>query len=172
MTRLIVSAVAGLSVLPLILARDHRSPKPNPQTTQTTTSTLEIIPIGTIDGSQTPWLIPDSVAYSLFFETVAEPPEPTDDQVRRQRSRLIHAELDDADYQKVVSALSNFKLQRIALDLKYANSSDGDGYKAENSALLANTIQELRIGLSAKGMTGLDALIQYEKRNMKIAPVQ
>jgi hypothetical protein len=43
---------------------------------------------GAIDGSKTPELIPDSVAFRMFFEAVSEPPLPTPEQVRRQRAKL------------------------------------------------------------------------------------
>src|SRR5437867_1277858 len=43
---------------------------------------------GTIHGSKTPELIPDSMAYQLFFRAMSEPPNPSPAQRARQLSRL------------------------------------------------------------------------------------
>lgn len=135
-----------------------------------------IIPAGTIDGSKTPWLIPDSVAYRLFFVTVAEPAQRMDDQTRRQRSRLAQAKLTDADYQSVVTVLSNFKEAHAALQQKYSEIAAHGGFIDENTltterdTLVETTRRELKGRISADGMASLDALVQKEKSRMKIIP--
>lgn len=135
-----------------------------------------IIPPGTIDGSVTPSLIPDSVAYRLFFVTVSEPTLPSASQVRRQRSRLAGAKLTSEEYDNVVAILSNFKAAHDSLQLKYSEIAshggviDGNTLNSERDAIVEHTRGELKNHLSRESMASLDAYIQKEKTRMKIIP--
>src|SRR5438034_1307525 len=143
-----------------------KGPPPSQSPVTPGRSRESIIPPGTIDGSKTPWLIPDSVAYRLFFVTVAEPAERTNVQIRRQRSRLAQAKLTDADYEAVVTILSKFKEAHTALQLKYSEIASHSGFIDENTlasdrdAIVETTRRELKDRLSAGGMAILDAYIQ------------
>jgi hypothetical protein len=124
----------------------------------------------------TPALIPDSVAYRLFFVTVAEPPQPTDQQARRQRSRLAGVKLTDDEYKGVVAALSEFKAAHEALQLKYSEIAEHGGFveestlTSERDAIVESTRGKLKARLSAVAMASLDAYIQKEKSRMKVIP--
>jgi hypothetical protein len=139
-------------------------------------SRLSIIPSGTIDGAKTPWLIPDSVAYRLFFETVAERTQPTDDEIRRQRSRLTGIDLTDEEYKAVVTALSEFKTADEALQLKYSDIAEHGGIVdeatvlSERDAIVEGTRTHLTERISAQAVASLNAHIQSEKSKMKIIP--
>jgi hypothetical protein len=141
-----------------------------------TRSREEIAPEGTIDGSKTPWLIPDAVAYRLFFLTVSEAPIPSEGQIRRQRSRLVQANLTEDEYRAVSTSLSEFKLHQAAFELRYSQIADQLGSVDETSlakerdAIVESTRQELRNRLGPDAMSRLEAPIQREKRNMKIVP--
>jgi hypothetical protein len=153
------------------VATPHRITLANPSQ-----SKLSIIPSGTIDGAKTPWLIPDSVAYRLFFETVAERTQPTDDEVRRQRSRLTGIELTDEEYKAVVTALSEFKTADEALRFKYSDIAEHGGIVdeatvlSERDAIVQGTRTHLTERISAQAVASLDARIQSEKSKMKIIP--
>ncbi|HEX3683890.1 MAG TPA: hypothetical protein VHU83_15250 [Bryobacteraceae bacterium] len=75
---------------------------------------------GAIDGSKTPELIPDSVAFRMFFEAISEPPQPTAEQVRRQRSKLLRAQLSEGDLNVVQSEMETFHTSVQQLEVDYA----------------------------------------------------
>jgi hypothetical protein len=122
-------------------------------------------------------LIPDVVAYRLYFVAVSEMPNPTPDQVRRQRAHLGRIGLSDADRDSTARILETFKVQYQALIDDYNNTPEvKSGSTALQSAMLArrNTLVQitrdsLKESLSADGMARFDAHVQREKAHMRVA---
>ncbi|MGH9454955.1 MAG: hypothetical protein ACRD2O_13385, partial [Terriglobia bacterium] len=77
-----------------------------------------------IDGARHPELVPDLVAYRLFFVTVAEPAQPTAEQKARQRAQLLTAGLKQDDLQHASSVLATFKAEYGDLVERYDESVD------------------------------------------------
>lgn len=137
------------------------------------------LPPGSIDGSKNPELIPDVVAYRLFFVAVATSPQPTEAQVRRQRAFLGRIKLPDTDRRLLVSHLAKFRTEyedfkareNDAADQQRAQgiSVDAQASIARRDALVQRHIDELKRKLTPDGMAALNAHIQKEKRNMVIA---
>jgi hypothetical protein len=135
-------------------------------------------PTSFIDGAQTPDLIPDSAAYRLYFLTVSEMPNPSEEAKIRQISHLGKVQLHDDDLQSLIGTLANFKQQYNALIDRYnreATVIDASGgtpntqsFLIQRDALVQSTRNALKQTLSADGMAKLDAHIQGEKRRMKV----
>jgi hypothetical protein len=131
-----------------------------------------------IDGSVHPELIPDSAAYRLYFLSVSEMPNPSEEEKARQTSHLLKIQLHDDDLHPLVGALEDFKQQYNALIERYNREAaviDASGgtpnimsFLIQRDALVQSTRNALKQTLSAEGMTKLDAHIQNEKRHMKI----
>ena len=128
---------------------------------------------GGIDGSVTPELIPDSTAYRLFMNAVAEPAGATPEQIARQRAKLSRAFLSEADLNQVFPIFANYQQQRQNLTQTYQTASalrTTQAYESQRDAITTATVAQLKAALSADGMTRLEDLIQGEKRHMTIAP--
>jgi hypothetical protein len=140
-----------------------------------------IAPLGTIDGSKSPELIPDDTAYRLFFVSVATPPNPTADQLRRQRGKLGIVQLTEPDLQILISTLSQFYVQyadfrnreNAAADLTRAQGLPINvrASGARRDALVQQFLDELKSELTPAGVAALDAHVQREKTRMKMVPV-
>lgn len=63
-----------------------------------------------IDGSKTPALIPDSVAYRYFFGAVSEPPNASAEQRKRQAAKLVPASLTNEELQTAYVILAESTL--------------------------------------------------------------
>lgn len=138
-------------------------------------------PSAIIDGKDHPELIPDSVAYRLYFITVGELPHPTDARKKRQRAFLgkVHG-LPQSDSDAVVRVLEDFKVKFASMVAAYnsqveaamkaggTNLPDGTAFLAERDQLVQDTRDRLKLALSAQGMANLDAYVQAEKRAMRI----
>jgi hypothetical protein len=133
-----------------------------------------------IDGAEHPELIPDSTAYRLFFNTVAEVPNPKQDCKARQLAYLGSAGLKgDNDLQAAIETLAAFKAQYSDLIARYNQSAEESSAKGQSpdlatfltqrNALVQTTRNGLETVLSADAMTRLHAHIQREKRKMKIS---
>ncbi|MDE3178093.1 MAG: hypothetical protein KGM47_00420 [Acidobacteriota bacterium] len=132
-----------------------------------------------IDGAIHPELIPDSTAYRLFFLTIATPLDATAAQQRRERAYLESAGLDGKDLQAAVSVLATFKAQYDKLIKQYdgsvTNANEAAATRAvglfllSQRAIVLDTLAQLKARLSPGGMARLEAHVQREKRNMKIA---
>ena len=160
-------------------------------TTQETTSTASTDaqpattdPPGTIDGAKNPELIPDDVAYRVLFLAVAEPENPTEEQLARARAKISRAQLSEEDTAAFLNAATQFKAQIDSLAAQAAEISKGIAFVDPSSVqgrqlsqlgkqqdqVLANTLGALQTGLSAEGLQRLQAHIQSIKRNMKVYP--
>lgn len=132
-----------------------------------------------IDGASHPELIPDSVAYRLFFVTVAEPLDTTDFRKARQRAYLRTAGLSDSDLDGAVQILVAFKAQLSDLvdgynrSVEAANEAgeapDLQTFMSQQADLVQRTRTALGSSLSPASSANLAAHIQREKRNMKVA---
>lgn len=128
---------------------------------------------GGIDGSLTPQLIPDSVAYRLFFSAVAEPITPSATQIARQQAKLSRASLTAPDLAQLVLALASYQAQSKFLDDQYRTLplvGASQELELQHDALVSTTITQLKKLLSRDGIIRLDGLIQSEKHNMTIFP--
>ena len=138
----------------------------------------EAVPPEMTDGAEHPELIPDAVAYRLFFITVAEATEATDEQKARQRAYLATAGLEDQDIQSAVEVLATFKAQYDDLVKRYNESVDAANrigatpelatFLARQDALVESTRDSLKAVLSPEGVSRFDAHLQREKRHMKV----
>ena len=132
-----------------------------------------------IDGAKHPELIPDSIAYRLFFLTVAEPADATTEQRARQRAWLRTAGLKDEHVQSAAAALETFKSQYDELVARYNESvrvaneaganPDSATFLSQQDELVESTREALRAAISPEVMERFDAHVQREKRNMRMA---
>ena len=135
-------------------------------------------PTKMIKGSDNPAAIPDNTAYRLFFLAMAEDPNPTPDQQKRQAAHLAKASLSNLDQQAVVRALENHKIQYQAMIVKFNAEetareqlglpSQTAAFQDEINQMVQQTHDHLAQVLSQDGMTRLEALIQAEKSKMQI----
>lgn len=144
-------------------------------------STARAVPAGpqisvAVDGSVTPDLIPDLLAYRLYFQAMAEPSNASAFQLARMRGKLAPLKLSDADFKTMAAALEEFYDAHVALnarldELHKAGAADAKamaGLKAESDAVVARTLRRLLRELSAEAADRLVNYVKGEKRNMKI----
>ncbi len=126
---------------------------------------------GGIDGAVTPELVPDSVAYNLFFSSVAEPLNGTPAQQSRERAKLARAQLSEADVLAIIPILANFQQSQLAMEQSFKSGAqppaDLDPLRAQ---LVTASRESMKTALTVEGLARLDALIQVEKRHMAIYP--
>lgn len=133
---------------------------------------------GMIDGAEHPELVPDSTAYRLYFIVVSETPNPSDEQKRRQLAHLRKIGLGGGDLQSLISALETFKLQYTDLIARYNESAeeainagaepDINTFLLQRDGLVQSTRDKLKSLLTPEGLLRLDALVQAEKKSMKV----
>jgi hypothetical protein len=132
-----------------------------------------------IDGSKHPELIPDLVAYRLFFLVASEPAQATAEQKARQHAQLLTAGLKGDDLQHASSVLATFKAEYSDLVTRYNQSVDAANragrppdlqkFLSDQDALVQATREALAGALTPAGMAQFDAHVQHEKRNMRVA---
>jgi hypothetical protein len=135
---------------------------------------------GAIDGSKTPELIPDSVAFRMFFEAISEPPLPTAEQVRRQRAKLLRAHLSEGDLNVVQSEMEAFHtaVQQLKVDyaaaLKTASMGtqqfDARAWQARRDAITDSARLALEQHITPSGVRNLESFIRSRKVNMIVFP--
>ncbi len=137
-------------------------------------------PPAIIDGSKEPQLIPDVVAYRLWFVAVALLPGATAAEERRQRAQLMTAGLKGDDVGRAASALATFKTSYGYLVGAYNDSiaeankmgedpPDVQAFLGQRDALVETTRDALNSALSVPGMQALRAYVQGQKANMRVA---
>jgi hypothetical protein len=138
-----------------------------------------ILPPGTIDGSVTPELIPDSTASWLFFTAASVKPNRSVNEQARQRALLAGAGLSHEDMIQVATILAEFRDQMTSLEQSYdtamqaaqASHSVAElDFTSQRDAVVSATRTVLAAKLSPGALKRLDRLIQSEKRRMKIVP--
>ncbi len=122
-----------------------------------------LLPPGSIDGATNPELIPDVVAFRLFFSAVAETASPSATQMAKQDAKLRPIELSDADKGVLVIALAQFKANLVKAQTSHTP------LKTYLDDTAQSTIQSLVSSMSADGFQRLEAYVRAEKRFMKRA---
>jgi hypothetical protein len=137
-------------------------------------------PPGIIDGSKEPDLIPDVVAYRLWFLAVALPPGATEVEQARQWAQLKAAGLSSDDAMQTASILATFRTSYDYLVNSYNDSvaqanqmgddpPDVQAFLGQRDALVGTTLRALNTALSAPGMQALRSYVQGQKANMRVA---
>ncbi|HLH07075.1 MAG TPA: hypothetical protein VKW78_07555 [Terriglobales bacterium] len=131
-----------------------------------------------VDGSQHPELVPDNVAYRLFFVAVAQEPNPAADKEAVQNAQLLKLGFSAKDMESTKRVLEDFKVQYDNLVSRFNDSSqvamqagdaaDYSAFSSQADALVAYTREKLKQRVSADAMHKLDLLVQSEKSNMKM----
>jgi hypothetical protein len=131
-----------------------------------------------VDGAVHPELIPDSVAYRLYFLVVSEKPNPPAEAQRRQLAHLRMLRLDNEDLQILITELEDFKVHYTQMIDRYnaeaaaalANGSqtDQETFLAQRDSLVDATRERLRNRLSPDGLKRVDMYVQNEKRHMSL----
>ena len=144
---------------------------------QNSASHQHATPSDIIDGSVHPELIPDVVAYRLYFVAISENPTPLPNESRRQHAHLQGAGLKENDIQAAAHILASFKSQYSTLIDQYNTSKEvlnntNDGlplFIMKRDAIVQATRDALKAALTVTGMASLDARIKSEKSMMKVA---
>lgn len=118
-----------------------------------------------IDGSVNPELIPDTLAYRLYFLAVTSlPPD-----IGRYAMPLATA----TDLQAATTAIVAFRTAYDSLSNNYnqqvqaGSNPDPNFFASQRDALVASTRAALQKTLSVDGMQKFDAHVQGEKKRMK-----
>jgi hypothetical protein len=138
-----------------------------------------MLPADIIDGAKHPELVPDLVAYRLYFVAVAEPIDATAEQKQRQRAFLKAAGIGDADLESAIAVLATFKKSYDDLVKRYNDSVDTanragtppdlETFLSQQDALVESTRQALAAAIGAEKMSRVEARVQHEKTNMRVA---
>jgi len=131
-----------------------------------------------IDGATNPELIPDSLAYRLYFVAVSTAQNPSDDERKRQRTHLAKTGLADSEQEALVAVLTDFRSNYDALIAQYneaAKAALAHNQAADISTLLnaldglvQTTRDKLTLRLSPGGRALLHAFVISEKKSMRL----
>jgi hypothetical protein len=130
-------------------------------------STQTALPPGAIDGAVTPNLIPDVVAFRMFFVAVAETPAPGVIVSAKQQAKLNPIGLSAADQSIIVQELVQFKAALTFINSGVQNATGA----ATPDTLTQSLIDRLKSEMTAGAFQRLQAHVQSEKRRMKVFPV-
>jgi len=108
-------------------------------------------------------LVPDHVAFRLFFAAVATSSSPTPAETARQDARLKPIQLTDVDKAVLVRGLSGFKN-------KFLNGKQVPQATSLN-AIVQGTLSDLQGQISKDGFLRLYAYVRLQKAYMKQAPL-
>jgi hypothetical protein len=122
---------------------------------------------GQIDGSQTPELIPDNIAYRLVLGSLQPNGDPLT--ARRQAAQIAQMglSLDDATALLTNQAIFMSAWQALA-DLRVAGTIDYPTYQSELDALVTAARADFAAALTTDGMAKLDAYVQTSKTGMVV----
>jgi len=137
-------------------------------------------PTNVIDGSVHPELIPDSLAYRLYFLAVSTRTNPSDAERARQQTQLNMIGLKASDRETLVTVLADFRIEHDRLVAQYNQGAEEAASRNEAAdvrvllrqfdELVRSTRDTLKARLSPDGMTQLDAFVHSEKKNMRVTP--
>jgi hypothetical protein len=140
---------------------------------------VAVSPSDMINGAKHPELVPDSVAYRLFFLNVAEPADATADQKSRQRAYLRAAGLREEEVQPAAAVLADFKSQyddmvgryneSVDLANEAGTSPDLVSFRLQLGQLVESTKQGLETAVRPESARRFEAHVRLEKRNMRVA---
>lgn len=131
-----------------------------------------------IDGTIHPELIPDSIAYRLYFFTLSVGTNATEEDRNRRLMHLHKVGLRETDLNALVATLADFRTKHDVLVTQYNASADAALARNEApdtahflrqlDALVQSTRDTLKLRLTPAGMTQLDAFVQSEKKMMRV----
>lgn len=131
-----------------------------------------------IDGAAHPELIPDSMAYRMFFVSISLGANAAAADQKGQQSRLNAIGLEAGDQEILAGIMADFRAKHDALTAQYNQAAQAATARNEPSdinallqqldQLVQTTRDSLKAHLSSKGMTQFDAFVQSEKRHMKV----
>ena len=131
-----------------------------------------------IDGAVHPELIPDSVAYRLYFITVSMTLNPIEEDRKRQQAHLAKIGLQDSDREILVGILTEFRTKYDILVDQYNHSAEAAAGRNEVpdigsffrqlDGLVRSTRDTLKLRSTPMAMTQLDGFMQSEKKHMKV----
>ena len=137
-------------------------------------------PTTVIDGSLHPELIPDSLAYRLYFVAVSTRTNPSDAERTRQQTQLNMIGLTASDREALVTVLAVFRIEHDRLVAQYNQSAEEAASRNEVADvrvllrqfddLVRSARDTLKARLSPEGMTQFDAFVHSEKKNMRVSP--
>lgn len=131
-----------------------------------------------IDGSVHPELIPDSLAYRLYFVALSTPQNPTQAEQDRQHAHVMKTGLAESDQQIFVAILSDFRSKYDALTAQYnesaraasAHNGTTDVHVLLKSLddLVQSTRDAIGVRLTSRGAARVHSFVLSEKKNMKV----
>jgi len=131
--------------------------------------------VSVINGSDHPELIPDSVAYRLYFTTVSLPLHPTAEQAQLHEAQLGAIGLSDRGKQVMIEQLAIFKAKFDRLVANYnklinaGREPNFSLFGIRQESLVADTRKALSSALAEEDLGRLNAYVQNEKRHMQVA---
>lgn len=138
-------------------------------------------PAGTIDGSVSPHLIPDDVAYSLFFNFVAG--RGTEREKNSLKSYMQQTQLGDVDLEVLISVSQEYQNALNNIDTQQSSLARANHQNLRDIETQLNDLQQRRVGLiknkvkslpNRLGETGAanvrHHVMEYIKRKVKIVP--
>ena len=144
---------------------------------QTHPASATSLPVS-VDGEQTPELVPDSLAYSHFIMAVAEPTSPSIDQLRTRAALLAPLGLSTTDYYSLVNALNGVREQIDDVERRgelvngtssATDLSELDQLRDMKRMVLHDAQNRVVASLSVDGKGRLEKHIrEYVKRRIKI----
>lgn len=131
-----------------------------------------------VDGATHPELIPDSVAYRLYFEVISIGANATDEDRKRQRAFTGVIGLEAEDVNILIGILNTFRVRHDALVAEYNLSAqaaadrnevpDTAAFVQRLDELVQSTRSALKAQMSPRGMIQFDAFVRSEKKRMKV----
>lgn len=168
--RILPLVLAGVPLVPLVPAQHIESHRH----IHSGGNAGRLFPAGTVNGAVGE-PIPDTVAYRLFLTAATEHPESKVDEKARQRALLSQARWSEAELHAAAAVLSDYRSALEALAQSFnarvsAGAAQIEDLNTAQASLVAATRLRLAAFLSPASLTGLDRLVQSEKRKMKIVP--
>jgi hypothetical protein len=135
-------------------------------------SSSKSLPPGFIDGSKTPVLIPDSLAFRLVFLNLRLPTTADQAAVRRQNSKLNSMGLTDADATAMKGLLNQFDVEYTAWQSSAPNATVATQsvVDAQANAIVQRMRDALIRTLAPDGVAKVFVYVQQAKSRMLVRP--
>jgi hypothetical protein len=178
---LLVLTIFTLTII-TITPSDGKNPDlPSRKESDVATKALAQDPPGTIDGAVSPQLIPDDVAYSLFFNFVAG--RQTEKERNRLKSYLQQVQLAEIDTEALISISQEYQRAVDDIDTKQSALSRTNHLQNKDLEIQLAELQQRRLALVDEKVKSLPArlgdraaenvrrhVMEYIKRKVKIIP--
>lgn len=172
---LAVVALAGGLTQSLTNKAEAVASTSNPQETGDTSAD----PPGTIDGAKNPELIPDEVAYSLFFKFLSD--RHSEEEKNNMRAYIKQSALDGVNVDALLAVGDEFKKKAAVVDaqakaLRDANPNQPDEraantFREQYKAISMELIASLQARLGANGAAKVrEHIVGRVKSRVKIVP--